>query len=168
MSVSAAPLPWRRPALARNQHADLFVQAVPINPRPFLQDLYVRPPSTVPQHTPFRGAIGPARGNSSLTVRRAQCQPGCHHPPEVGRDRVQGQTRQRRQLHEHPAQRRRGVHRPEDDRCAGAGPDPVRWHCFAEVRLAHGDTNVSFRRCNNVLHIRAAGQGANGDVRMEG
>src|SRR5699024_10723129 len=44
-----------------------------------------------------------------MVANGAQCRQGHRRAPKVGRDRVQGPPRLRRRLHEHPAERRRGV-----------------------------------------------------------
>ena len=44
----------------------------------------------------------------------------------MGRDRVQGEARQHRQLHEHPAHERARVHRPEVHERPGPDSDSVR------------------------------------------
>lgn len=53
-------------------------------------------------------------------------QQGHRSATEVGRDRVQGEARQHRQLHEHPAHERARVHRPEVHERPGPDSDSVR------------------------------------------
>ncbi|KAI6440993.1 hypothetical protein MCOR17_004114, partial [Pyricularia oryzae] len=80
------------------------------------------------------------------------CQQRRLRAPKMGRNRIQGQAGQHRQLHEHTTQQRAGIYRSKARRRFGPNPNQVQQRTLGQER----GNRRKWRRQNGVIWGRKA------------